>query len=199
MLLCLFNISETVVTCIPEQQINHLSIWILCMINFLPLREAQWTGFRSEKGNSGWKASFLFQMITCWEFAEKWVCIVLLKKYCWLWYICLVLYVKLLWRYLLSIKTSLPVKLLLLPSPQDMIHIADTKVARRYGDFFIRQIHKFEEVSINLASCWLSPTCCPWMTQIHSSLHSWIEHWRRRQQPAPQPRLGAPQADESKA
>lgn len=28
-----------------------------------------------------------------------------------------------------------------------MIHIADTKVARRYGDFFIRQIHKFEEVS----------------------------------------------------
>jgi len=32
-------------------------------------------------------------------------------------------------------------------SLQDMIHIADTKVARRYGDFFIRQIHKFEEVS----------------------------------------------------
>ena len=31
---------------------------------------------------------------------------------------------------------------------QDMIHIADTKVARRYGDFFIRQIHKFEEVNI---------------------------------------------------
>ena len=29
---------------------------------------------------------------------------------------------------------------------QNMIHIADTKVARRYGDFFIRQIHKFEEV-----------------------------------------------------
>ncbi|XP_071797588.1 eukaryotic translation initiation factor 3 subunit L-like [Asterias amurensis] len=28
---------------------------------------------------------------------------------------------------------------------QDMIHIADTKVARRYGDFFIRQIHKFDE------------------------------------------------------
>ena len=28
------------------------------------------------------------------------------------------------------------------------MHIADTKVARRYGDFFIRQIHKFEEVSI---------------------------------------------------
>lgn len=27
-----------------------------------------------------------------------------------------------------------------------MIHIADTKVARRYGDFFIRQIHKLEEV-----------------------------------------------------
>lgn len=31
-----------------------------------------------------------------------------------------------------------------------MIHIADTKVARRYGDFFIRQIHKFEEVSRNV-------------------------------------------------
>lgn len=27
-----------------------------------------------------------------------------------------------------------------------MIHIADTKVARRYGDFFIRNIHKFDEV-----------------------------------------------------
>ena len=37
---------------------------------------------------------------------------------------------------------------------QDMIHIADTKVERRYGDFFIRQIHKFDEVrqteSVNL-------------------------------------------------
>lgn len=31
-----------------------------------------------------------------------------------------------------------------------MIHIADTKVARRYGDFFIRQIHKFEELNRNL-------------------------------------------------
>lgn len=30
---------------------------------------------------------------------------------------------------------------------QDMIHIADTKVARRYGDFFIRQIHKLDEVT----------------------------------------------------
>ena len=27
-----------------------------------------------------------------------------------------------------------------------MLHIADTKMARRYGDFFIRQIHKLEEV-----------------------------------------------------
>ncbi|CAG0893852.1 unnamed protein product [Cyprideis torosa] len=32
----------------------------------------------------------------------------------------------------------------------EMIHIADTKVARRYGDFFIRQIHKFEELNTNL-------------------------------------------------
>ncbi|KFM78528.1 Eukaryotic translation initiation factor 3 subunit L, partial [Stegodyphus mimosarum] len=29
---------------------------------------------------------------------------------------------------------------------KDMIHIADTKVASRYGDFFIRQIHKFDEL-----------------------------------------------------
>ncbi|GFR32383.1 eukaryotic translation initiation factor 3 subunit L [Trichonephila clavata] len=29
---------------------------------------------------------------------------------------------------------------------KDMIHIADTKVAIRYGDFFIRQIHKFDEL-----------------------------------------------------
>ncbi|CAG2221141.1 EIF3L [Mytilus edulis] len=33
---------------------------------------------------------------------------------------------------------------------KDMIHIADTKVARRYGDFFIRQIHKFEEITRSL-------------------------------------------------
>uniref|UniRef100_A0A8C0SXY6 PCI domain-containing protein n=1 Tax=Canis lupus familiaris TaxID=9615 RepID=A0A8C0SXY6_CANLF len=33
---------------------------------------------------------------------------------------------------------------------KDMIHIADTKVARRYGDFFIRQIHKFEEFNRTL-------------------------------------------------
>jgi len=30
---------------------------------------------------------------------------------------------------------------------KNMIHIADTKVARRYGDFFIRQIHKFDELN----------------------------------------------------
>jgi len=33
---------------------------------------------------------------------------------------------------------------------KDMIHIADTKVARRYGDFFIRQIHKFEDINRSL-------------------------------------------------
>ena len=27
-----------------------------------------------------------------------------------------------------------------------MLHIADTKLARRYGEFFVRQIHKLEEV-----------------------------------------------------
>ncbi|CAG0920680.1 unnamed protein product [Notodromas monacha] len=32
----------------------------------------------------------------------------------------------------------------------DMIHVADTKVSRRYGDFFIRQIHKFDELNRNL-------------------------------------------------
>lgn len=29
---------------------------------------------------------------------------------------------------------------------EGMIHVADTKVARKYGDFFLRQIHKFEEL-----------------------------------------------------
>jgi len=33
---------------------------------------------------------------------------------------------------------------------KDMIHIADTKVARRYGDFFIRQFHKFDEIMKSL-------------------------------------------------
>lgn len=32
----------------------------------------------------------------------------------------------------------------------DMIHIADTKVAHRYGDFFIRKILKFEELNRKL-------------------------------------------------
>ena len=31
-----------------------------------------------------------------------------------------------------------------------MIHIADTKVAQRYGDFFIRQIHKLEDLNQSL-------------------------------------------------
>lgn len=30
---------------------------------------------------------------------------------------------------------------------KDMIHIADTKVAKRYGDFFIQQINKFKELN----------------------------------------------------
>ena len=33
---------------------------------------------------------------------------------------------------------------------KNMIHIADTKVDRRYGDFFIRQIHKFEELKLHV-------------------------------------------------
>ncbi|KAK7002945.1 eukaryotic translation initiation factor 3 subunit L, partial [Biomphalaria glabrata] len=33
-----------------------------------------------------------------------------------------------------------------------MVHIADTKVARRYGDFFIRQFHKFDEIMRSLKS-----------------------------------------------
>lgn len=32
----------------------------------------------------------------------------------------------------------------------DMIHIADTKVANPYGDFFIRKIHKFKELNRKL-------------------------------------------------
>jgi len=31
---------------------------------------------------------------------------------------------------------------------QDMVHIADTKIERGYADYFIKQIHKFEEVSL---------------------------------------------------
>lgn len=33
---------------------------------------------------------------------------------------------------------------------KDMIHIADTKVERRYGDFFIMNIHKFQELNAQL-------------------------------------------------
>ena len=33
---------------------------------------------------------------------------------------------------------------------KDMVHIADTKVARRYDDFFIRNIHKFDEVTSHI-------------------------------------------------
>ena len=32
----------------------------------------------------------------------------------------------------------------------DMIHIADTKVSHRYGDFFIRKIRKFEDLNRRL-------------------------------------------------
>lgn len=45
-----------------------------------------------------------------------------------------------------NIDTCLLVLLHVFYISKDMVHIADTKVARRYGDFFIRQIHKFEEV-----------------------------------------------------
>lgn len=31
----------------------------------------------------------------------------------------------------------------------EMVHIADTKVATRFSDFFIRQIHKLNEVNLN--------------------------------------------------
>ena len=30
----------------------------------------------------------------------------------------------------------------------EMVHIADTKVATRFSDFFIRQIHKLNEVKL---------------------------------------------------
>ena len=32
----------------------------------------------------------------------------------------------------------------------DMIHIADTKVSHRYGDFFVRKIIKFNEINRKL-------------------------------------------------
>ena len=47
-----------------------------------------------------------------------------------------------------------------------MIHIADTKVARRYGDFFIRQIHKFEEVGDDHPAIYIRTKlflCLTWM------------------------------------
>lgn len=52
----------------------------------------------------------------------------------------------------------------LIISHQDMIHIADTKVARRYGDFFIRQIHKFEEVCAEQLTSLL--LCCMYQSLI---------------------------------
>jgi len=35
---------------------------------------------------------------------------------------------------------------------KDMIHIADTKVGRRYGDYFIRHIHMCDELNRSLKS-----------------------------------------------
>jgi len=35
---------------------------------------------------------------------------------------------------------------------KQMIHIADTKVGRRYGDYFIRQIHQLDELARGLKS-----------------------------------------------
>ena len=47
-----------------------------------------------------------------------------------------------------------------------MIHIADTKVARRYGDFFIRQIHKFNS-TLGLGSTAARPMIV-WFESYHS-------------------------------
>ena len=33
----------------------------------------------------------------------------------------------------------------------EMVHIADTKVATRFSDFFIRQIHKLNEVKLTFS------------------------------------------------
>jgi len=40
----------------------------------------------------------------------------------------------------------------------DMIHIADTKIARRYGDFFIRQINKIDEIERAEKTAWKPTT-----------------------------------------
>ncbi|VDP08077.1 unnamed protein product [Soboliphyme baturini] len=40
---------------------------------------------------------------------------------------------------------------------KDMIHIADTKVARRYGEYFIRQINKLVEVSVIVFNVFMVP------------------------------------------
>lgn len=74
---------------------------------------------------------------------------------------------------------------------QDMIHIADTKVARRYGDFFIRQIHKFEEVSRKMFFLIMLIRILTWGLS-----YSWIEHWRRCHCLLP-PHLELQQGDDS--
>lgn len=37
----------------------------------------------------------------------------------------------------------------------EMVHIADTKVATRFSDFFIRQIHKLNEVNLKRIKIYL--------------------------------------------
>ena len=60
---------------------------------------------------------------------------------------------------------------------QEMLHIADTKLARRYGDFFIKQIHKLEEVrrtrstlehSNNGVFCCFCSCVCPSNWTVHA-------------------------------
>ena len=60
-----------------------------------------------------------------------------------------------------------------------MIHIADTKVARRYGDFFIRNIHKFDEVCILCAlfRCCVADFCSSFRAATRSTArHSKAQH-----------------------
>ena len=53
---------------------------------------------------------------------------------------------------------------------KNMIHIADTKVDRRYGDYFIRQILKYEEQNraLKLLKMWTHSQ------PILSSTNSWF-------------------------
>lgn len=54
-----------------------------------------------------------------------------------------------------STKVILDALLYLLSEIVDMVHILDAKVTRRYGEFFIRNINKFEEIIKDISGRWM--------------------------------------------